>query len=150
MLRDAAKGVLSGRDKMKAYVDFNGAVAVCAVINTTLYRTLSDVVNDVMAELVEVNNGIWEVYTDVLTEISRILEKDAQAVTQAEKHESTCTYNVLNLYDLSDKSTKLKKYLEDLVSPQAVDSLSWSFIKSMRNKREEWTALNNADNFWFE
>ena len=147
MLRDAAKGVLSGKDKMKAYVDFNGAVAVSAVINTALYRTLSEVVNEVMAELVEVNNGIWEVYTDVLTEISRILEKDAQAVTKAEKHESTYTYNVLNLYDLSDKSTKLKKYLEDFVSPQAVDSLSESFIKSMRNKREEWTALNNADNF---
>ena len=146
-LRAAASGFMAGRDKMKAYVDFNGQIAVSSVINTTLYHTLSEIVQEVSDELVRVNNGIWEVYTDVLTEISRILEKDSQAVTSAEKHQLTYTYNVLNLYEVTDKSKKLKKYLEDFVSPQAIDTLSSSFIRSMRDKREEWTALNNADHF---
>ena len=146
-LRAAASGFMAGKDKMRAYVDFNGQIAVSSVINTTLYHTLSEIVQEVSDELVRVNNGIWEVYTDVLTEISRILEEDSQAVTSAQKHQLTYTYNVLNLYDVTDKSKKLKKYLEDFVSPQAVETLSSSFIRSMRNKREEWTALNNADHF---
>ena len=132
---------------MKAYVNINALMADSSVIQTTLYHTLSEIVQEVADELVKGNNEIWEVYTDVLTEISMILEKDSQAVTSAQKHQLTYTYNVLNLYEVTDKSKKLKKYLEDFVSPQAVDALSRSFIESMRNKREVWTALNNADHF---
>ncbi len=146
-LKEAATGFLARADKMKAYVDFNGQIAVWEVINTTLYHTLSEVVLGIAEDLISVNNEIWEVYTDVLTEISDILKKDAQAVTSAEKHEQTYFYDVLNLYELNNKSSRLKRYLEDFVSPQAVDNLSESFIKSMRDRREVWTNLSKADNF---
>ena len=147
MYKDAAKGFMAGNAKMKAYVDFCGQIAVSSIINTALYKTLAEVTQEITEELIGVNNEIWAVYTDVLTEISKILEKDAQAVTSAQKRERTYTYDVLNLYEVSDKSQRLKKYLEDFVSPQAVDELSETFIKSMRDRRATWTNLNNEGNF---
>ena len=146
-LADDASGLLSGKSKMQAYVDFCCNVAVQDVLVPAFYEVLANVLLTVENELIDTNNKIWNVYTDVLTEVGHILEKDAQAVTDPKKHDNTYSFSVVNLYEVNSKTNQLRKYLDDFVSPQSVNMLCQAFIKSMRDKRADWTEMVNNQNF---
>lgn len=146
-LAQQASGVFAGKDKMSNYVDYCCMGAVNEILVPTFYDVLADVLVDVANELTDTNNKIWSVYTDVLTEVGHILEKDAQAVTDPQKHGNTYSFNVLNLYEVNSKTEKLRKYLDDFVSPKSVSDLCDAFITSMRDKRDEWTEMSSNQNF---
>lgn len=146
-LAEDAGGLLAGKDKMRAYVEACCTVASREILNTAIYAVLGEVVDDVIHELISVNNKIWNVYTEVLDEISRILQNDAAYVSDSTRHGNTYTYDIINLYEADSKTEKLQHFLKDFVSPHSVAALKTDFVKSMRDKRQEWTEMNDVAQF---
>ena len=144
ILADEASRIFAGKQRMQAYVDFCCQVAVQDSLVPGFYDVLAKVLLDVEKELIETNNNIWNVCTDVLTEVGRILEKDAQAAVDPGRHDRNCSISLINLYEASGKTENLKRFLDESVSPQAVNDLCQAFIRSMRDRREDWTEKVNC------
>ena len=141
--RDAATRILAGSSRMKSYVDFNREIAVSAIINTTFYNTLSIVVQEITDELARRDKKIWEFHTDMLTEISTILEKDVREIIDTQKNENRIEYSIYSLSE--DRSEKIRRYLEALADSQAVDFLFKSFKETFNWSGAERFEINATD-----
>ena len=143
--RNAAAGLLAGKNQMKAYIEFSGRIAVSAIFNTTLYRVLSEMVREIAYELIRMNKEIYEVYADALTEISKILEKEVRDMTDVQGNEVVYSYEGLSLS--GEKMAKLLNYLDDVVGSKAEKYLFELFVQSIREKRANLTRFSKSDGF---
>ena len=140
---DSIKGTVFGVDnKIKAYVDSVCELVEKYTISVTYYDILIEALTDVYNDLLDANNQIWEVYTQVLDAVRDILEKNSDVATDSKVHQNrtgkTYQFDVLNLYEANEKTEKLKKYLNEFIDPAATQKMCEEFIKSMRDHREKW------------
>ncbi|MCD7884710.1 MAG: tubulin-like doman-containing protein [Lachnospiraceae bacterium] len=146
-LAEDATGFFAGRNEIQAYVDYCCRVAWKTSFMNDFYKTLEGVLGDVICDLTNTNNDIWGVYTDVLTEVSRLLAVDGAFVADAQKHDHVFSFDIINLYSGDQKTSQLRNYLDGLVSDLTVDRLCKAFIESMRKQRACWVEQQSMDNF---
>lgn len=137
-------GILRGKESIAEYVEYVFKAARIEIVDRTICRVLREVLEDVIHALMEEKERIWKSYTEVLDKIHEILELDAAYVANAEKHSSRAVYDVINLYDGTQKAVCLKNYLDNLISQQSVNKLQEEFLKSMRDV-QRWTDVGRFD-----
>ncbi|MCD7884711.1 MAG: tubulin-like doman-containing protein, partial [Lachnospiraceae bacterium] len=136
-LREEAGRFLPDRRKISDYVEYCCRVAWKEVYMSSLYKTLAEILGDVLRELVDANNTVWLAYTDVLDEVGRILERDAAYVMDPRHH--TSDVSIINLYEGNTKTQRLRSFLDSLVSPDVTAHLCNELLFSMKNDWRAWT-----------
>lgn len=148
-LASEATKLLGGKKEMAEYKDTCAKLAVITDIDAPLYDLIADGLYNVADEMNKLNSRLFEVYTSVLTEIQRILNKDGQYFAQSKqvKKGNHTSYSVDILSSGKAKAQHLEQYLNSFISRVAVEELAQNFIKTMRNNKEKWLAENKDDDF---
>jgi hypothetical protein len=148
-LADKATGLFSGSSDMQEYKDMSSKLAVITEIDAPLYEMIADGLYNVSEQMNSLNTEIFDVYTSILTEIQRILNKDGQYFSESntEINGTRTSYSIDILSSGEEKAKRLEKYLDSFISTVSVDDLAQNFIKTMRDNKEKWIAQNNEDDF---
>ncbi len=135
--------------KINAYKEACAKLAVISEIDAQLYDLIADGLYNVSVKMNKLNDELFDVYTSVLTEIQKILNKDGQYFAQSstETIGHTINYSVNILASGKDKAKRLEKYLDSFISHVSVEKLAQNFIKTMRDNKDKWIAQNNEDDF---
>ena len=146
-LKNEAGGMGPRSRQIGAYVEFVCNVAFQAIFLPQFYNVLREEILRIRNDLSETNNKIWDVYTEILTDVGMVLSRDEEYVTNAKKKGNVFSYQVLNLAEISDHSDHLRAYLDAFVSEHSVEMLGKAFIQSMRDKRQQWTEAVDLSSF---
>lgn len=146
---DAKSGFGRNIDELENYRDLCCRYAMTKKVDAKLYDELARIVASLYRRYLTENNNVYQVYTKVLTEISKLMNRDADYITDS--HElihplgATYYYDVLNLRKASAETKRLMKYLEGFVSQERVEELTKIFIVDLRNKRDIWINVDDSD-----
>ncbi len=145
----ASGGLLTNHEAINAYIEVCCGQAVTDRIDTVLFKTISDALNNVAVKMNEYNSQLFDVYTGILTEVQKMLNHDGQYFTEGVTREDgrTRTFSIDIIKSGRSQTDKLRKYLDSFISDVSVQNLAQNFIKKMRDNKEKWLALNSDNDF---
>lgn len=146
---EAIKFHLPGDTSMNDYRENCVKLAIITEINAKLYDLIGEGLQNVAQRINTYNNNLFGVYTEILSEIQRILNKDGQyfSVSHTETNGDETTFSIDIIKNGAGQASKLQSYLDNFVSHVSVDVLARNFIKAMRDNKENWLAQRSEDNF---
>ena len=97
----------------------------------------------------EQNNSLYSVYNKVIQELQGLLEKNGKLLTDANEFKTMFgnrfRWCPIDLTKGNDASKAVEAYLNSLVD-EKIDTLAYSFVEELLNKKDEWTQLAGAGN----
>ena len=146
---EATSGLFTNHQTINAYVEICCEQAVTDRIDTVLFKTISDALNNVAVKMNEYNSQLFDVYTSILTEVQKLLNQDGQYFTKGVMEEKGMnrSFSVDIIKSGKGQTAKLQQYLDSFISNVSVQELARNFIKQMRVNKEKWLALNSDNDF---
>lgn len=97
--------------------------------------------------LVDLNNGIFNVYVTVMEEMKRYLDNEHKIICNSELLRnyggSTYTFCPIDFGGADEKAKAVQTYLDGLVSTKRVNQMAEDLIDEMIQRRKEWTDLSD-------
>lgn len=146
---DAITGFGRNTAELENYRDVCCAYALTKRVDAKIYGELAKIVNALYQRYLKENNNVYQVYTKVLTEISKMMDRDADYIT--DPHETihptgaTYYYDVLNLRKAGGETDRLMNYLKGFISPVRTEELAKTFIKDLRDNKDIWIDVDDSD-----
>lgn len=147
---DGAVGRLfTNHQAVNTYVEACCEQAVTDRIDTVLFKTIADALHNVAVKINEYNSQLFDVYTSILTEVQKLLNRDGQYFTKGvmEERGMDRTFSVDIIKNGRGQTEKLQKYLDSFISNVSVQELARNFIRQMRVNKEKWLAQNSDNDF---
>lgn len=146
---DSATGIFASQTARQDYINLCCDMAVSTVLETHLYSMIADSLTNVAAAMADYNNELFEVYTSILSEVQKLLNKDGQYFTEGRTTQqgNRTTFSVDIIMSGEGKARKLEKYLNSFIDQVSVKELADNFIKQMRDNKDRWLAQNNENDF---
>ena len=146
---EAVGGLFTNHQAVNAYVEVCCEQAVTDRIDTVLFKTITDALHNVAVRINDYNSQLFDVYTGILTEVQKLLNKDGQYFTEGvmEERGMERTFSVDIIKNGREQTEKLQKYLDSFISNVSVQELARNFIRQMRENKEKWLAQNSDNDF---
>ena len=97
-------------------------------------------------KILPMGTGLYNVYTFVIKELQRLLEKNAGLLTDSREHEAmfrrSFSWSPIDLTGGANATTVVMSYLDDLIPEKEVTRKSEKFVDLLYSKRDEWTQLD--------
>lgn len=132
------------------YVSTCCSIAVATNIDARLYDGLAQVLQNVAARMEQLNHEMFEVYTQALTEVQKLLNEDGQYFSQGvmnQEGENKRTFTVDIIKSGRKKAEQLESYLGNFIAKVSVKELADNFINRMKANKDKWLAMNNENDF---
>ena len=146
---EAVGGLFTNHQAVNAYVEVCCEQAVTDRIDTVLFKTITDALHNVAVRINDYNSQLFDVYTGILTEVQKLLNKDGQYFTEGvmEERGMERTFSVDIIKNGREQTEKLQKYLDSFISNVSVQELARNFIGQMRVNKGKWLAQNSDNDF---
>ena len=96
--------------------------------------------------VVPMGSGLYDVYTFVIKELKRIIERNAGLLTNTEEHQAlfqrSFSWSPIDLTGGEKTSKVVMDYLDDLLPQKEITRKAKSFVDLLCSKKDEWTQLD--------
>lgn len=91
-------------------------------------------------------SGLYDVYTFVIKELKRIIERNAGLLTNTEEHQAlfqrSFSWSPIDLTGGEKTSKVVMDYLDDLLPQKEITRKAKAFVDLLCSKKDEWTQLD--------
>lgn len=96
--------------------------------------------------VVPMGSGLYDVYTFVIKELKRIIERNAGLLTNTEEHQAlfqrSFSWSPIDLTGGEKTSKVVMDYLDDLLPQKEITRKAKAFVDLLCSKKDEWTQLD--------
>lgn len=91
-------------------------------------------------------SGLYDVYTFVIKELKRLIERNAGLLTNTEEHQAlfqrSFSWSPIDLTGGERTSKVVMSYLDDLLPQKEITRKADAFVELLCSKKDEWTQLD--------
>lgn len=91
-------------------------------------------------------SGLYDVYTFVIKELKRLIERNAGLLTNTEEHQAlfqrSFSWSPIDLTGGEKTSKVVMSYLDDLLPQKEITRKADAFVELLCSKKDEWTQLD--------
>lgn len=99
--------------------------------------------------IIPMGSGLYDVYTFVIKELKRLIQRNAGLLTDTEEHQAlfqrSFSWSPIDLTGGEHTTAVVMNYLDDLLPQKEVTRKAKAFVELLCSKKDEWTQLDPPD-----
>ena len=96
--------------------------------------------------VIPMGSGLYDVYTFVIKELKRLIERNAGLLTNTEEHQAlfqrSFSWSPIDLTGGKEATKVVMNYLDDLLPQKEITRKAKAFVDLLCSKKDEWTQLD--------